>query len=168
MDSQVIYHDFRDISPSFWPQVTSHGVKSNVLKRLFAEVINSFTQLCHHVEKLWRKPKIFMKTIQRFWCVHSVGPLFKKIHHKQPKLELLYKSSIMKKPRHVNIIKILRYIFCLKSFWHLCLPPCVLQRGRHHHISERRDTWSKILMKLATISFFGWQFGCLEAEQKPV
>ena len=156
------------ISPSFWPKVTSHGVKSNVLKRIFAEVINSLTQFCHHVEKLWRRPKIFMKAIQRFWCVQSVGQLFQKIHHKQPKLELPYKSSILKKPRHITVIKILISIFFFKSFWHLCLPPCVLQRGRHHHISERRNIWSKILMTLTTIPFFGWRFGCLEAEQKPV
>ena len=36
----------------------------------------SFTQLFHDVEKLRRKPKIFVKVIQRFWYVQHVGLIF--------------------------------------------------------------------------------------------
>ena len=36
----------------------------------------SFTQLFHDVEKLRRKPKIFVKVIQRFWYVQHVGLIY--------------------------------------------------------------------------------------------
>ena len=36
----------------------------------------SLTQLFHDVEKLRRKPKIFVKVIQRFWYVQQVGVIF--------------------------------------------------------------------------------------------
>ena len=36
----------------------------------------SFTQIFHNVEKLRRKPKIFMKVIQRFWYVQHAGLMF--------------------------------------------------------------------------------------------
>ena len=36
----------------------------------------SVTQLSHDVEKLRRKPKIFVKVIQRFWYVQHVGLIF--------------------------------------------------------------------------------------------
>ena len=36
----------------------------------------SFTKLFHDVEKLRRKPKIFVKVIQRFWYVQDVGLIF--------------------------------------------------------------------------------------------
>ena len=36
----------------------------------------SFTQLFRDVEKLRRKPKIFMNVIQRFWYVQHVGLIF--------------------------------------------------------------------------------------------
>ena len=36
-------------------------------------------------------------------------------------------------------------IIFFNSVLHLCLPPCVLQRGRHHHIKARRNMWSKNL-----------------------
>ena len=36
----------------------------------------SFTQLFHDVEKWRRKPKIFVKVIQRFWYVLHVGLMF--------------------------------------------------------------------------------------------
>ena len=46
----------------------------------------------HDVEKLRRKPKIFVKVIRRFWYVQHVGLIFEKIHQKRPKLQL-QKSS---------------------------------------------------------------------------
>ena len=36
----------------------------------------SFTQLFQDVKKLRRKPKIFVKVIQRFWYVQNVGLVF--------------------------------------------------------------------------------------------
>ena len=36
----------------------------------------SFTQFFHDVEKLRRKPKIFVKVIQRFWYVQHAGLIF--------------------------------------------------------------------------------------------
>ena len=36
----------------------------------------SFTQLFHDAEKLRRKPKTFVKVIQRFWYVQDVGLIF--------------------------------------------------------------------------------------------
>ena len=60
----------------------------------------------YDVEKLGRKPKIFVKVILRFWYVQHVGLVFLKIHEKPSKLQLWWNSSMLKKPRHVNIIKI--------------------------------------------------------------
>ena len=48
----------------------------------------SFTQFFHDVEKLRRKPKIFVKIIQRFWYVQHKKFILLKIHQKQPKLPL--------------------------------------------------------------------------------
>jgi hypothetical protein len=48
----------------------------------------SFTHFFHDVEMLMRKPKTFVKVIQRFWYVLHVGLMFLKIHQKQPKLQL--------------------------------------------------------------------------------
>ena len=86
----VIYHDFSD-------QRIFHrlfGLKSKIMtlsrkfqKRDFLGHC-SFTQLFHDVKKLRRKPKIFVKVIQRFWYVQHVGLIFLKIHQKQPKLQL--------------------------------------------------------------------------------
>ena len=76
----------------------------------------SFTQLFHDVEKLRRKPKIFVKVIQRFWYVLHVALLFSKIHQKQPRFQHWYSSSMLKKPRHASLIKDLRY-----NFFQLCL-----------------------------------------------
>ena len=64
------------ISPSFWPRVTNHDVKSKISKKNNFLGHCSFTQLLHDVEKLRRKPKIFMKVIRRFWDVHHVGWIF--------------------------------------------------------------------------------------------
>ena len=45
-------------------------------------------------------------------------------------------------------------MFLSSRFWdtiffnyvlHICLPPCVLQRGRHHHVKEEKYIWSKYL-----------------------
>ena len=58
--------------------------------------------------------------------------------------------------------------FFVNCVQHICLPPCVLQRDRHHHIKGRRNIWSKILMMETKIYFFVWRFDCLEAKQKPV
>ena len=63
--------------PSFWPWVTNHDVKSKISKSDFL-CHCSFTQIVHDVEKLRRKPKTFVKVIQRFWCVQHAGLMFKK------------------------------------------------------------------------------------------
>ena len=71
----VIYHEFRDLN-IFQPlQVTNHGVKSKIQKSDFLGHC-SFTQLIYDVEKLRRKPKIFVKVIQNFWYVQHVGLMF--------------------------------------------------------------------------------------------
>ena len=38
----------------------------------------SFTQIFHGIEKLKRKPKIFVKVIQRFWYVQHADLMFLK------------------------------------------------------------------------------------------
>ena len=48
----------------------------------------SFTQLFHYVEKLRRKPKIFVKVVQRFWYVSHVGLIFLNNYYEQSKLQL--------------------------------------------------------------------------------
>ena len=53
------------ILPSFWLWVTNHDVTSKILKKLFLKSL-PFYKLFHDVEKLGRKPKIFLKVIQRF------------------------------------------------------------------------------------------------------
>ena len=45
-----------------------------------------FTQLFDDVEKLRKRPNIFVKVIQRFWYVQHVGLIFNKIHQERPKL----------------------------------------------------------------------------------
>ena len=48
-----------------------------------------FTQLFPDVEKLRRKPEMFVKVIQTFWYVQHIGLILKKkINQKQPKLPL--------------------------------------------------------------------------------
>ena len=60
------------IPPSFWPLVTDDDIKSKCRKSDFLGPC-SFTQLLNNVEKLRRKPKIFVKMIQIFWYVQHVG-----------------------------------------------------------------------------------------------
>ena len=70
-----IYHDFRDLS-IFHPLF---GLESKImtLSQKFQKsdfLVNcSFTQLVNDVEKLSRKPNIFVKVIRRFWYVQHVG-----------------------------------------------------------------------------------------------
>ena len=86
----VIYHDFGDLS-MFHP---FFGLESQImtLSQTFqkSDFLGhcSFKQFFHDVEKLRRKPEIFVKVIQRFWYVQHVGLKFEKIHQKQPKLQL--------------------------------------------------------------------------------
>ena len=54
------------------------GVGLNLFGKLFPNMSKidflghcSFTQCFHDVEKLRRKPNIFVKVIQRFWCVQA-------------------------------------------------------------------------------------------------
>ena len=72
------------IPPSFWPRVTNHDVKSKISKKWFLRS-SLFYTFFHDVEMLRRKPKIFVKVIQRFWYAQYVGLIFEKIHQKQPK-----------------------------------------------------------------------------------
>ena len=51
----------------------------------------SFTQLFHHVEKFRRKPKIFVKVIQRFWCVQHVALIFSRNPPEAAKVATLLK-----------------------------------------------------------------------------
>ena len=64
-----IFHDFRDLSifhPLFGPKSKIITLSPKFQKSDFLGNC-SFTQLFHDVEKLSRKPKIFVKVIQRFW-----------------------------------------------------------------------------------------------------
>ena len=54
---------------------TNHDVQSKISKSDFLGHC-SFTPIFHDVEKLRRKPKIFVKVIQRFWYVQYVGLMF--------------------------------------------------------------------------------------------
>ena len=62
------------IPPSFWLWVTNHDFRSKDSKSFLGHC--SFTQLFHDVEKLRRKPKVFVKVIRRFWYVQHVGLIF--------------------------------------------------------------------------------------------
>ena len=76
----AIYYDFRDISifhPLFKLKSPIMTLSEKFEKSDFLGYC-SFTQLFHDVEKLRRKHKIFLKVIQRFWCVQHVGLIFKK------------------------------------------------------------------------------------------
>ena len=75
------------IPSSFWLRVTNQDFKSKNSKKKFLGHC-SFTQLFHDVEKLRRKPKLFVTVIQNFWYVQHVGFIFKNNHQKQSKLEL--------------------------------------------------------------------------------
>ena len=75
----VIYHDFKDLN-IFHPLF---GFESKIMKlRKEKKRKNdflgqcSFTQLFHDGKKLIRKPKLFMKVIQRFWYAQDVGLIF--------------------------------------------------------------------------------------------
>ena len=67
----IIYHDSRDLSifhPLFGLEsqimtLSQEFQKSDLLGHC------SFAQLFHDVEKLSRKPEIFVKVTQRFWYV---------------------------------------------------------------------------------------------------
>ena len=76
MDS-VIYDDFRDSNifhPPFAPE-SQIMTLSNLFGQCDFLGHCSFTQLVNHVIKFRRKPKIFVKVIQRFWCVQHVGTI---------------------------------------------------------------------------------------------
>ena len=75
------------ISPFFWPWVTNH------------------------VEKLRRKPKIFVKVIRRFWYVQHVGLIFFYSTRSSQSCNFGKILQCLKKTRHVSRIKILRYNF---------------------------------------------------------
>ena len=55
---------------------------------------------------------------------------------------MVKRFNIEKKLSHVSLINILRYNF-FTSVYQLCLPLCVLKRGRHYHIKGKRNVWSK-------------------------
>ena len=74
----VIYHDFRDLNIfcplfGFESQIMTSSKKCQ--KSDFLDHC-SFTQVFHDVEKVRRKPKIFVKVIQRFLYVQHVGLIF--------------------------------------------------------------------------------------------
>ena len=90
-----------------------------------------------------------MKVIQRFWYVQNVGLIFLKIHQKQPKLQLWYNSSMLEKPRHFTLIKILRY-----NFPQLCLTLMSTFSAVDIIISNEEEIFgSKTLMMVTTIFF---------------
>ena len=65
----VIYHDFQDLSIfhplfGFKPQIMTLSQKCQKKNDFLGHCC--FTQLFHEVEKLRRKPKIFVKVMQRF------------------------------------------------------------------------------------------------------
>ena len=59
------------------------------------------------------------------------------------KVATLVKFFNVKKPRHVSLIKILRYNFFQMCLTHMSTAKCVLQRVRYHHIKGRRNIWYK-------------------------
>ena len=86
----LIYHDFRDLNvfhPLFGFKSQIMTLSQKIQKSDFLGHC-SFTQLFYNVEKLRRKPKIFVKVIQRFWYVQLMGLIFFKNHQKQSKLQL--------------------------------------------------------------------------------
>ena len=90
------------IPPSFWPQTF---LKSYFLGHC------SFTQLFHDVENLSRKPKIFMKVIKKILVCTTWWLNISKNLPEAAQVATLVKFFNVKKPRHVFLIKILRYIF---------------------------------------------------------
>ena len=131
----VIYHDCRDLNIfhplfGFQSQIMTLGQKfqkSDFLGHCL------FTQLFYDVEKLRRKPKIFVKVIQRFWYVQQeavkVATLVK-FYNVKKNLGMLPSS------------RFLVWIFLCQKVrqW---LPPCVLHGGSHCLTFWQRNIWSK-------------------------
>ena len=60
------------------------------------------------------------RVIQRFWNVqHKAFIIFKTLHQKQSKLPLQLISSMLEKPRHGMVFKILRLNFPNNHFTHI-------------------------------------------------
>ena len=106
----------------------------------------------YQVEIFWKKTEIFVKAIQRFWCVQHVGPILKKIQQKQPKWLL----SMLKKPRHVSVLNILRsnffqiYLTPMDTF--VC--PSPWQISSNH---RKTKIWSENLNDGNNNIFFGFK-----------
>ena len=84
-----------------------------------------------------------------------MGLLILKTHQKQPKLQLRYNSSMLKKPRHVSLIKILRTIFFFLYWFNTYVYRRVSFSAVEIIISKEEEIFSpKILMMETTISFF--------------
>ena len=144
----VIYHDFKDLSifhPIFcfksWIVTLSQKFqKSDFLGHC------SFTQLFHDVEKLMRKPKIFVKVIQRFCYVQHVGLIFKKNKSTRRSQSFNF-GEILQCWKNLGMLPSSRFLVCI----FLCqtvrqwLPPCVPHGGSHCVTFWQRNIRSKNL-----------------------
>ena len=90
------------------------------------------------------------------------------MHQKQPKLQLQYNSSMLKNIGMSRPSQFKKKLICSTFMKHKCLPPCVLQHGRHYQIEGAINCHSKNLGDREINFFFGWRFRCLEDEQRPV
>ena len=76
------FQGLKYIPPSFLPRVTNQkSWKSDFLCHC------SFIQCFYDAEILRRKPKTFVKVIQRFWYIQNKRLTLKKFHQKQPKFQ---------------------------------------------------------------------------------
>ena len=136
------FQGLKYIPPSFWPQVTNHdnkskkSWKSNFLCHCF------FTQLVHDAERLKRKPKTFVKVIQRFWYVKHIRLIFKKkIYQRQPKFQPWQNSSMLKKPRISSLNHFVQKLpkITLHGNWN-CSTPKQVNRSLRCHMTDKRQT----------------------------
>ena len=76
------FQGLKHLPPLFLPQVTNQkSWKSDFLCHC------SFIQCFYDAEILRRKPKTFVKVIQRFWYIQNKRLTLKKFHQKQPKFQ---------------------------------------------------------------------------------
>ena len=72
------FQGLKYIPPTVWPRVTKHAFKWEHLKIWFRSSL-VFYKKFHEFKNFWRKSKIYLQVIWRFWCVQHVGLTWKRL-----------------------------------------------------------------------------------------
>ena len=104
----------------------------------------SFIQLFHNVEKLRRKPKSFVKVIQRFWYAQHTGLILFISTRSSQSCKF---GKILQCWKNLAMLLFSRLTVCNHHFTHIAasVQLCVLQQGSHYQIQGQRNGQPKNL-----------------------